>query len=100
MTSPRTHAAAARTPSPEPSRPPGRLDLPVIAKGRKLTGAAREQFAKQVVTAYLTPGRAVTIREICQETTRSYGAIHSILSEAGVTKRGRRTTDLTEQVGP
>lgn len=98
MTSPRTPAAAATTPSPESGPPSGRLDLPVIKTGRKLTGAAREEFAQKVVAAYRTPGRTVTIREICEATTRSYGAIHSLLSEAGATKRGRRTAGTKEQV--
>lgn len=97
MTSPKTHAAAATTPSPESSRPPGRLDLPFIRKGKKLTGAEREEFAKKVVDAYRTPGRTVTIREISEVTNRSYGAIHSILRNAGATKRGRRTAGTEEQ---
>jgi hypothetical protein len=97
VTAPKTHAAAATTPSPESSPPPGRLDLPFIPTGRKLTGAEREKFAKQVVTAYRTTGRKVTIREICEATNRSAGAIHTILREAGATKRGRRTSGTDEQ---
>lgn len=98
MTSPRTPAAAVTTRSPESPPPPGRLDLPFIETGKKLTGAARAKFAKKVVAAYRTPGRTVTIREICEVTNRSYGAIHCLLSEAGATKRGRRTDGTEEQV--
>ncbi len=98
MTSPRTPAAAVTTRSPESPPPPERLDLPFIETGKKLTGAARAEFAKKVVAAYRTPGRTVTIREICEVTNRSYGAIHSLLSEAGATKRGRRTAGTEEQV--
>ncbi|MFD8897553.1 DUF6624 domain-containing protein [Streptomyces ardesiacus] len=79
MTSPRTAAAAVTTRSPESTPPPGRLDLPFIETGKKLTGAARAKFAKKVVAAYRTPGRTVTIWEICEVTNRSYGAIHSCL---------------------
>ncbi|HWU11131.1 MAG TPA: helix-turn-helix domain-containing protein [Streptomyces sp.] len=98
MTSPRRHATAVTTRSPESNPPPERLDLPVIKTGRKLTGAAREEFAKKVVAAYRTPGRRVTIQEICETTNRSYGAIHSLLSEAGATKSGTRTVGAEEQV--
>lgn len=98
MISPRAHAAAVTTRSPESGPPPERLDLPFIKTGKKLTGAAREQFAKKVVTAYRTPGRTVTIQEICKATNRSYGAIHSLLSEAGATKRGRRAVSTEVQV--
>ncbi|MEU1076226.1 MULTISPECIES: helix-turn-helix domain-containing protein [unclassified Streptomyces] len=97
MTPPSTHAAAVTTQSPQSNPPPEHLDLPVIKTGRKLTGSAREEFAKKVVAAYHTPGRAVTIREICEKTNRSYGAIHSLLSEAGATKRGPRTPGTKEQ---
>ncbi|MFI5822845.1 helix-turn-helix domain-containing protein [Streptomyces rishiriensis] len=88
------------TQSPEPETDPAshRLDLPFIEKGKKLTGTAREAFAKKVVAAYRNSGRKVTIREICEVTNRSYGAIHSLLSEAGATKRGRRTAGKQEQV--
>lgn len=96
MTPPRARAAAVTTPSPKP--PPERLDLPVIETGKKLTGAKREKFAKKVVAAYRTPGRRVTIREICEATGRSYGAIHSVLSEAGATRRGPRTGGAAGQV--
>ncbi|MFJ9821167.1 helix-turn-helix domain-containing protein [Streptomyces sp. NPDC101151] len=51
------------------------------------------------MAAYRTSGRKVTIREICEKTNRSYGAIHSILSEAGATKRGCRSA-AHEPVSP
>ncbi|WP_078661783.1 MULTISPECIES: HAD family hydrolase [Streptomyces] len=54
------------------------------AIGRKLTGAAREEFAEKVVAAYRTPGRTVTI--------------HSLLSEVWVTKRGPRPAGTEAQV--
>jgi DNA-directed RNA polymerase specialized sigma24 family protein len=97
VTSPRTPTAAVTAQSPETIPPPGRLDLPFIETGKKLTGDARAEFAKKVVAAYRTPGRTITIREICEATNRSYGAIHSLLSEARATKRGRRTAGTEEQ---
>lgn len=78
--------------------PSSSLGLPRIESRRKLTGKEREDFAKKVVAAYLTPGRRVTITEICALTNRSYGAIHSLLSEAGATKRGPRTAGMEERV--
>ena len=69
-----------------------------IETGKKLTGDARAEFAKKVVAAYRTPGRTVTIQELCEKTNRSYGAIHSLLSEAGATKRGPRTAGMEERV--
>jgi hypothetical protein len=76
------------TQTPKPNPPSSPLDLPSIDTSKKLTGAS----AKMVVAAYRAPGRKVTIREICETTNRSYGAIHSPLSEAGATKRGCRPT--------
>ncbi|MCX4682200.1 helix-turn-helix domain-containing protein [Streptomyces sp. NBC_01433] len=75
----------------KPNPPSSRLDLPFVETGKKLTGTARADFATKVVAAYRTAERRVTIREICEATNRSYGAIHSLLSEAGATRRGRRT---------
>ncbi|MFI0219104.1 helix-turn-helix domain-containing protein [Streptomyces lydicus] len=86
--------------SPQPTLPSGDLDLPHIKSRQKLTGAAREAFSKKVVAAYQTPHRKVTIREICAKTNRSYGAIHSILSAAGATKRGRWPADPSKLGAP
>ncbi|MFJ4741183.1 helix-turn-helix domain-containing protein [Streptomyces sp. NPDC088775] len=99
MTSSGPRAVAVSAPNPKP--PPAPLDLPVIKTGKNLTGSAREEFARKVVAAYRTPrdsGRRVTIREICEATGRSYGAIHSILSEAGATRHGPRAGGATGQV--
>ncbi|MFI6689396.1 helix-turn-helix domain-containing protein [Streptomyces sp. NPDC050485] len=68
--------------------PPSPLDLPTIAKGTKMTGLQRETFMNQVVRAY-TDDRQLSIKKICAATNRSYGAIHQLLSEAGVSMRGR-----------
>jgi hypothetical protein len=65
VASPRTHAAAVTTRSPESAPHPVRLHLPFIETGKKLTDAAREKFAKKVAAAYRSPGRMVTFQEIC-----------------------------------
>ncbi|MGW2652159.1 helix-turn-helix domain-containing protein [Streptomyces sp. NPDC001478] len=98
MTPSGPRAGAVLAPSPKP--PLAHLGLPVIKTGKKLTGSARAEFAQKVVAAYRTPrdgGRKVTIREICELTGRSYGAIHSILSEARATRYGPRA-GVAEQV--
>ncbi|MFB8267428.1 helix-turn-helix domain-containing protein [Streptomyces sp. NPDC055955] len=55
-------------------------------KGKRITGAARDQVAADLKAAY--EGGA-SIRSIAESTNRSYGFVHRILTEAGVTLRGR-----------
>ncbi|MFE6412207.1 helix-turn-helix domain-containing protein [Streptomyces sp. NPDC057837] len=54
-----------------------------IEKGRRLTGESAKQFTVDVIKAYETR----SIRSICTETGRSYGAIHRLLTTNGVTMR-------------
>ncbi|MFF5019490.1 helix-turn-helix domain-containing protein [Streptomyces sp. NPDC001165] len=56
-----------------------------IKKGWRLKGEEGMQFAADVVEAYKT----ASIRRICEETGRSYGAIHRLLSTSGATMRPR-----------
>jgi predicted transcriptional regulator len=66
----------------------------MIPKGKRLTGDARKKFAAQVVKKY---DAGASIRAICDETGRSYGSIHRIVTEAQtagrliVRSRGGRT---------
>ncbi|MFB8000479.1 helix-turn-helix domain-containing protein [Streptomyces sp. NPDC056002] len=55
-------------------------------EGRRITGAARDQLAAELKAAY--EGGA-SIRSIAESTGRSYGFVHHILTEAGVTLRRR-----------
>ncbi|HZC73243.1 MAG TPA: helix-turn-helix domain-containing protein [Jatrophihabitans sp.] len=57
-----------------------------IRKGARLVGAEREKFQKKIVSMY---NKKTPIRDIADQTGRSYGAIHRMLSEAGVTFRPR-----------
>ncbi|MFI0813838.1 helix-turn-helix domain-containing protein [Streptomyces echinatus] len=62
-----------------------------IPKGRRLTGEDAKAFTADVIKAYET--KPISI--ICDETGRSYGAIHRLLTTNGVRMRprgGRRTT--------
>ncbi|MFC9618383.1 helix-turn-helix domain-containing protein [Streptomyces sp. NPDC056910] len=55
-------------------------------KGKRITGAERDELAAELRAAY--EGGA-SIRGIAGSTGRSYGFVHRILTEAGVTLRGR-----------
>ncbi|MDQ0765576.1 helix-turn-helix domain-containing protein [Streptomyces canus] len=68
------------TPPPHPETP-----LPKIKRRTQLTGEEAVTFSKQVVDAYAR----MSIRAICEETGRSYGAIYRVLQGAGVTFRPR-----------
>jgi hypothetical protein len=55
-------------------------------KGRRIVGAERQTLAKDLVKRY-TSGES--IRALAASTGRSYGFVHRVLSESGVTLRGR-----------
>lgn len=58
-----------------------------IRKWSRVTGTDRAALRKKVVCHYMND--SMSIREICIETGRSYGAIHLLLREAGVAMRTR-----------
>lgn len=78
------HTAALSADKPAGTTESG-LGLRRIAKGERLTGTKAEDFAADVEKAYET----LSIRRICEETGRSYGAIQHLLSSRGVTMRPR-----------
>ncbi|MDP3972455.1 MAG: helix-turn-helix domain-containing protein [Candidatus Nanopelagicales bacterium] len=57
-----------------------------IAKGRRITGVDRDKLAGDLKKKYES---GASIRELAAETGRSYGFVHRVLSESGVTLRGR-----------
>ncbi|MCP3822701.1 helix-turn-helix domain-containing protein [Streptomyces sp. A3M-1-3] len=57
-----------------------------MAKGTRITGEARDKIAADMKKAY--EGGA-SIRALAEDAGRSYGFVHRILTEAGVTLRGR-----------
>lgn len=57
-----------------------------LAKGSRITGAQREDIASQMAERY-TAGDSV--RKIAADHNRSYGSVHKLLNEAGVSLRGR-----------
>jgi hypothetical protein len=57
-----------------------------LKKGSRVTGSAREQLATDLKSKYEA---GESIRALAQETGRSYGFVHRMLSESGVVLRGR-----------
>lgn len=78
-------ATTAAQPTDEPPDPSTSADpgLRRITKGQRLTGEAAALFTTAVINAYKT----MPIRSICEETGRSYGAIHHLLMTNNVTMR-------------
>lgn len=57
-----------------------------LKKGSRVTGADRNKLAGDLRRKY-DGGRS--IRSLAQETGRSYGFVHRMLTESGATLRGR-----------
>ncbi|WP_205857015.1 helix-turn-helix domain-containing protein [Phytoactinopolyspora endophytica] len=57
-----------------------------LVKGARISGGVRDKLATDLKKQYES---GKSIRELASETGRSYGFIHRLLSEAGVTLRGR-----------
>jgi helix-turn-helix protein len=65
-----------------------------LKKGSRITGAARDKLGSRLVKKY---EKGASIRALVQETGRSYGFIHRVLSESGVTLRGRGGATRTKK---
>lgn len=74
-------------PSPGPG-PFGRKAYKVadLKKGSRITGAQRDKLASDLKKKY---EKGSSIRALAESTGRSYGFVHRVLSESGVTLRGR-----------
>ncbi len=57
-----------------------------VRKGARLTGADRAKLADELAERYAA---GASIRALAEETGRSYGFVHRILSESDVPLRGR-----------
>jgi predicted transcriptional regulator len=60
--------------------------MAVLKKGARITGADRTKLAAELKKAY---DKGKSIRELADTHGRSYGFVHRVLSESGVTLRGR-----------
>lgn len=74
------------------------LNLPRIPKNKRLSPADRKKFAKEVATAYKSD-TSVSIRQICDETGRSFGNIYQLLIDEKVTLRGRGGRKRKQNLG-
>jgi hypothetical protein len=57
-----------------------------LAKGKRVTGGDRVSLSDQLKRKY---EGGSSIRALAEETGRSYGFVHRILSESGASLRGR-----------
>ncbi len=57
-----------------------------LAKGARISGAPRDKLAADMKSQYES---GQSIRELAASTGRSYGFVHRMLTESGVTLRGR-----------
>ena len=65
-----------------------------LKKGSRITGVAREKLGSELVKKY---EKGASIRALAESTGRSYGFIHRLLSESGVTLRGRGGATRTKK---
>lgn len=70
--------------------------MAVLKKGARITGADRTKIANELRKQY-DKGRS--IRELADTHGRSYGFVHRVLSETGVTLRGRGGATRTKTKG-
>ncbi len=57
-----------------------------LVKSARITGEGRQELAAGLVERYRN---GETVREIAEDIGRSYGFVHGVLVESGVTMRGR-----------
>lgn len=57
-----------------------------LKKGARITGDDRDKLAGELKEKY---SGGASIRSLAEETNRSYGFVHRMLSESGVQLRGR-----------
>ena len=60
--------------------------MAVLTKGARITGAARAKLAAELTRQY---EKGASVRELADAHGRSYGFVHRVLSESGVTLRIR-----------
>ena len=57
-----------------------------LVKGRRITGSERVKLGRDLKKRYEA---GASIRDLAGDTSRSYGFIHRVLTDEGVTLRGR-----------
>jgi hypothetical protein len=88
----RTRAGPARTREFDDLE--GTTAVADLKKGARITGAQREKLATDLKKKY---EKGASIRALAESTGRSYGFVHRVLSETGVTLRGRGGATRTKK---
>jgi predicted transcriptional regulator len=70
--------------------------MTALKKGARITGADRTKLSAELKKAY---DKGKSIRELADLHGRSYGFVHRVLSESGVTLRGRGGATRTKAKG-
>lgn len=60
--------------------------MPDLNKHSRITGDARDKIAKDLAKKY---EKGANIRDLAESIGRSYGFVHRVLSESGMTLRAR-----------
>jgi ATPase subunit of ABC transporter with duplicated ATPase domains len=68
--------------------------MPDLKKGARITGTQRDKLATDLKKKY---EKGASIRALAEQTGRSYGFVHRVLSETGVTLRGRGGATRTKK---
>lgn len=71
-----------------------RFEVADLKKGSRITGVARDKLASDLKKKY---EKGASIRALAESTGRSYGFVHRVLSESGVTLRGRGGATRTKK---
>jgi hypothetical protein len=71
-----------------------RFEVADLKKGSRITGVARDKLASELKKKY---EKGASIRALAESTGRSYGFVHRVLSESGVTLRGRGGATRTKK---
>jgi hypothetical protein len=72
----------------------GHLQMAEVKKGSRITGVNRDKLATELKKKY---DKGASIRALAESTGRSYGFIHRVLSETGVTLRSRGGATRTKK---
>lgn len=70
--------------------------MAALKKGARIIGSERTKLSADLKRAY---EKGKSIRELADSSNRSYGFVHRVLSESGVTLRGRGGATRTKAKG-
>ncbi|CAA9300682.1 MAG: hypothetical protein AVDCRST_MAG61-958, partial [uncultured Friedmanniella sp.] len=79
--------ATIMVPTSRPERPStGGVMAAALARGTRITGTERQELAARLGQRY---AGGESLRAIAEDTGRSFGFVHGLVKESGVTIRGR-----------